>query len=114
MPRERRETLDPPSVDIKTDSLLEDSDAPNDDTSKQDFAFEDVFEYDHDEHFSATSSDDNSVRVSVSKHKGRTDFSFSHYSRRTKGAGHGKMTRTKSGYLRPRVVRVKSGCRRAD
>ena len=113
MPCERRETLHPPSVDIKADGLLEDSDAPNDDPSKQDFAFEDMFEYDHDEH-SATNTQDNSVSVSGSKHNGQTEFSFSHYSGQTKGAGHRKMTTTKSGCPRPRVVRVKSGCRRAD
>ena len=113
-PHEQRETFESPSVNISNDDLLEDSDAPNDDASKQDFDFEDVFNYDEIEYSPATSSNDNSGSVLEPRQKTQADFSFSNYAGNVKGAGHVKMTKTKSGCLRPRVARAKSGCRRAD
>jgi hypothetical protein len=112
-PYEQRETFASPSARTSNDDLLEDSDAPTDDASKQDFDFDDVFNHDHNGHSSATSYNDSRGSASESGPKGQMDFSFSHYTGHIKGAGSVKMTRTKSGHLRPRVAWVKSGCRRA-
>jgi hypothetical protein len=109
-PYEQKGPFESPSDNFSNDDLLEDFDAS--DAFKQDFDFNDLFNYDHNEN-SATSSDDNSGCASLSKPKSQTDFFFSHYAGHMKGAGHVKMTKTKSGLLRPRVAKVKNGCRRA-
>jgi hypothetical protein len=109
-PYEQRESFKSPSAKISNDDLLQDSDAPNNDASKQDFDFDDVFDYDHHERSSATDKDNNTGVVSISRQKSQSYF-YSHYAGHTKGVGSVKMTRLKSGRLRPCAARIKSGCR---
>jgi hypothetical protein len=108
-PYERRGSFESPSANYDP---LRDSDAPSNDTSKQDFDFDDVFDYDHHEHSSAAGKDNNAGVVSISRQKSHAYFSFSHYAGHTKGAGSVKITRPKpGGRPRPCVARIKSGCR---
>jgi hypothetical protein len=110
-PYERRGSFELPSFNLTSGGLLEYSDAPTDDASRQDFDFDEIFHYDHNKP-SATGCDDPYGNVSESGLKGPSNSSFSHYTSHIKGgAGQVKMTRTKSGHLRSRVARVKSGCR---
>jgi hypothetical protein len=110
-PYERRESLESPSAKISNHDLLQDSDAPSNDASRQDFDFDDVFAYDHREYSPATGKDNNTGVVSISKQKSHAYFSFSHYASHTKGAGSVKTTRSKAGRPRPCVARINSGCR---
>src|SRR5271155_6069033 len=100
-----------PEAKLLTPKTLAHSNAPSNDASKQDFDFDDVFDYDHHERSSATGKDNNTGVVSISRQKSQSYFSFSHYAGHTKGAGSVKITRLKSGRLRPCPSRIKSGCR---
>lgn len=108
------QTFNSPSGSFSNGDALGDSDAPNDDASKQDFNFEEVFEYSHGVYTSSAGNEDDARVTSLSRDKSQAEFFFSHYAADIKGAGHVKMTRTKSGLPRPRVARVKSGGRRAS
>lgn len=111
-PYEQRESFESPSAKISNDDLLQDSNAPSNDASKQDFDFDDVFDYDHHERSSTTGKDNNNTGVvSISRPKSQSYFSFSHYAGHTKGAGSVKITRLKSCRLRPCAGRTRSGCR---
>ena len=110
-PYERRESLESPSAKVCNHDLLQDSDAPSNDASRQDFDFDDVFACDHHEHSPATGKDNNTGVVSISRQKSHAYFSFSHYAGHTKGAGSVKMTRSKAGRPPSCVARIKSGCR---
>lgn len=107
-PYERRDSLESPSAKTSNHDLLQDSDAPSNDASRQDFDFDDVFAYDHHEHSPATSKDNNTGVVSISRQKSHAYFSFSHYAGHTKGAGSVKVTRSKAARLPPSVARIKS------
>lgn len=110
-PHERRESFEIPSFNLSNGDPLGDSEAPTDDASRQDFDFDEIFHYDHNKP-SATCCDGTLGDISESGSKSPSDFSFSHYTGHIKGgAGQVKLTRTKSGHLRSRVSRVKSGCR---
>jgi hypothetical protein len=113
-PYKQRESIEPPSAKTSNDDLQQESDAPSNDASKQDFDFDDVFDYDHHERSSATGKDSNTGVVSISRQKSQAYFSFSHYAGHTKGAGSVKVARLKPARLRPCVTRIKSGCRQPD
>jgi hypothetical protein len=109
-PYERRGSFESPSAKISNHGLLQDSGAPGNDASKQDFDFDDIFDYDHHEYSSATSKDNNTGVVSTPRQKSYAYFSFSHYGGHLKGPGSVKTTRPKAGRLRPCGTRIKSGC----
>jgi|GraSoiStandDraft_29_1057270.scaffolds.fasta_scaffold322491_1 hypothetical protein len=110
-PHKQRESFELPSVNLANSGLLGDSDAPTDDASRQDFDFDEIFQYDHNK-ASPACCDDASGNRSESGPKGPSDFSFSHYTAHIKGGDEQvKTTRTKSAHPRSRVARPKSACR---
>lgn len=110
-PYVRSPYTDPPSPDSSNEDLPGHWSTPTNDTFKQDFQFDDVFEYDNDSNRS-TNDDLNEGDGLTKKGGSQAEFSFSHYSAYTKTAGSTKLVRTKSGHVMPRHVRVKSGTRR--
>ena len=111
-PNTQNANASPSSPDASNEDLLEDSTMPNDDPSRQDFDFDDVF--DDNKEASHTTNDEVEAGGGLTKReKSQTDFSFSHYSGYIKGTGSTRLVRMKSGLLKSRHVRVKSGSRRA-
>lgn len=107
----RTTTSDSISSDSSSEDLLQDSTTPYNDPSKQDFDFDDVFDYNNELYHNSTLNFGEAVDQTT-KEKPEYGFSFSHYSGCIKGMGNIKMVRTKSGLQKSRHTRVKSGGRR--
>ncbi len=100
----------PSSPYASNENLLDDSNMLENDPSRQDFDFSDIF--DNEGSDITTNQDLHAGNGSPKREESQTDFSFSHYAGYIKGSGSARLARTKSGLLKSRHVRVKSGSRR--